>query len=62
VAGGAGAVFGALRRLQIGAEVPRPLDDAIALRQAFRLETAQPGFDIIAVNRRSERRRVVGRL
>jgi hypothetical protein len=42
--------------------MPRPLDDAIALRQALRLETAQPGFDVVAVDRRSERRRVVGRL
>src|SRR4029077_9590365 len=38
VARGAAAILGALRRLQIGAKVPRPFDDLAADRQPLRLE------------------------
>ena len=62
VARGAGALFGGLRRLQIGAEVARALDDFSVLRQPLRLEAAQRRLDVVAVERLRERRRIVGRL
>src|SRR5580658_2605628 len=60
VALGAGALFGGLCCLQIGAEVACALDDLASLRQALRLEGAQRGFDVVAVERLRQRRRVVG--
>src|SRR5580658_4440831 len=62
VALGASALFGGLRRLQIGAEMARALDDLASLRQALGLETAQRRLDVVAVERLRQRRRIVGGL
>ena len=62
VARRAGALFGGLRRLQIGAEVAGAFDDFSVLRQALRFEAAQRGLDVLGIERLRERRRIVGRL
>src|SRR5262245_33241759 len=47
VSAGAGLLFLRPARLQIGAEMARPLDDAVVLRKPRRLETFECSLDII---------------
>ena len=58
------ASFAANRYRLIGgkAEVTGALNDFSSLRQALRLEGAQRGFDIVAVERLCQRRRIVSGL
>ena len=53
---------GGLRGLQIGAEVPRALDDASADRQALRFESSQRRHDLVEVERRRQCCCIVRRL
>jgi hypothetical protein len=62
VASGAGALLRGLRRLQIGAEVPRALDDFLIVRQPLCLEAAQTRLDVIAIERLRQRRSIVSSL
>src|ERR1700730_19130208 len=54
------ALLGALRRLQVSAEMPRALDNAIVLRQTFLLITAERGRDVAAIERLRQRCGIVG--
>ena len=62
MARGAAAILGALRRLQIGAKVPRAFDDLAADRQPLRLEAQKRRFHLIRVKGPGQRGRIVGRL
>src|SRR5579871_4673842 len=55
------AVFDALGRLQIGTEMARTFDDAVALRKAFRFEAPQGSVDLSAVKRGRQSGRIVSR-
>jgi hypothetical protein len=58
VARGTAAILGALRRLQIGAKVPRAFDDLAADRQPLRLEAQKRRFHLIRVKGRGQRGRI----